>query len=442
MSTVRLERIAEQLKQEISALLQKGLKDPRIGFVTITGVKITADLSSARVFFSTPGTPEQRAESEQGLSSAAGFIRATLKKRLRLRTIPEISFHYDRSLDDGDRMERLLKEVRAQEGWDDPNRVRGSASEVARALREHKRFLVTTHTNPDGDAIASMLAMRRLLLQLGKEVRAYHVEDAPVNFRFLPDLAEVRRDFGDEAFDVTVVLDCSELERACPLPPPERRGMLVSIDHHLSAEPLGERYLLDPLASSIGELIAEVLVELGIEPDRDLATCIYTSILSDTGSFRYSSTTPRALQTAARMLSAGVQPWEVARAVYESQPAARLQLLARVLPTLEIEPRGRYASIVILLEMYQQSGGGEELIDGFINFPRGIQGVEVAIQFRETAPGRFKVSFRSAGKVDVAEIAGSFGGGGHRNAAGCTLEHPLPEVKRRIYQAVEAALPE
>jgi phosphoesterase RecJ-like protein len=442
MSTVRLERIAEQLKQEISGLVQKGLKDPRIGFVTITGVEVTADLQLAKVFFSTPGTPEQRADSQQGLASAAGFIRNTLKKRLRLKTIPELSFHYDRSLDEGDHMERLLKQVREQEGWDDPTRVRGSAAEVARILRERETFLVTTHTNPDGDAVASLLAMRRLLLALGKKVRAYHPEEAPVNFRFLPDLAEVRRDFGEESYDATIVLDCSELARASPLPPPERQGILISIDHHLSTEPLGQAYLLDPQASSIGELIAQIMAELGVQPDRETAICIYTSILSDTGSFRYSNTTPKALETAARMVAAGVQPWDVARAVYESQPLERLRLLSRVLPTLDVGPGGKYASITILLDMYRESGGGEELIDGFINYPRGIQGVEVAIQFRETAANRFKVSFRSAGKVDVAEIASAFGGGGHRNASGCTLEFPLADVRNQIYQAVEAALSE
>jgi bifunctional oligoribonuclease and PAP phosphatase NrnA len=442
MTAYRLQRIADQIGEEISALLLKGLKDPRIGFVTITGVEITRDLSQAFVFFSTPGTEEQRKQSREGLQSAAGFIRTTLGKRLHLKTIPELSFRYDKSLDNGDRIERLLSEVRKQEGWDDPTRPRGSVEELAGAINAARRFLVTSHKNPDGDAVASMLAMGHLLRSLAKEVVVYNPDAIPGNYQFLPGADSVTHQLAEESFDATVILDCSDLDRVGPLPPPERLGTVIGIDHHRTLTPLGKAYLLDPAASSVGELIDRLCQYMKIDVSLELATCIYTSILSDTGSFRYSNTSPAALSACARMLQGGVNPWEVALQVYESQPLSRIRLLALVLPTLEVDKSGRYGSIVITKEMFEKAGSNEAEIDGFINYPRGIEGVEVAIQFREMGADLYKVSFRSRGQVNVAEISEQFGGGGHANAAGCNLKGTLEEIRQRIYQAVEASLAE
>ena len=440
MTGYRIQRIAEQIQEEISSLLLKGLKDPRIGFITLTGVDVTRDLGQAFVFFSTSGSAEAREQSREGLQSAAGFIRKVLSKRLHLRTIPELTFRYDESLDQGDRIEQLLSEVRKQEGWDDPTRLRGTPEEIAQVIKACQRFLITSHRNPDGDAVASMLAMGHLLRSLGKEAVIYNPDPIPSNYQFLPGASDVGRQPGEEPFDATVILDCSELDRVGPLPPPERLGKMIGIDHHRTVKPLGEAYLLDPSASSVGELIDRLCQSMGIELTVEIATCIYTSILSDTGSFHYSNTGPATMFTSARMLQSGVNPWEVALQVYESQPLSRIRLLALVLPTLEIDPSGRYGSIVITQEMFVSTGSNESEIDGFINYPRGIVGVEVAIQFREIEAGLYKVSFRSRGQVNVAAISEEFGGGGHMNAAGCNLKGTLDEVRQRIHQAVEASL--
>ena len=442
MTAYRLQRIADQIGEEISGLLLKGLKDPRIGFVTITGVEVSRDLSQAFVFFSSPGTEQEREQSREGLQSAAGFIRTTLRKRLHLKIIPELSFRYDQSFDTGDRIERLLSEVRKQEGWDDPTRPRGSVEEVAHAIKASRRFLITSHKNPDGDAVASMLAMGHLLTFLGKEAVIYNPDPVPGNYQFLPGAGEVRSQPGEEPFDATVILDCSDLDRLGPLPPAERLGTLISIDHHRTLTPLGKAYLVDPAASSVGELIDRLCQYMEIEISVELAECIYTSILSDTGSFRYSNTSPATMFACARMLQRGVDPWEVALQVYESQPISRIRLLALALSTLEVDSSGRYGSIVITQEMFTKTGATEAEIDGFINYPRGIEGVEVAIQFREIGADVYKVSFRSRGQVNVAEISEQFGGGGHANAAGCNLKGTLEEIRPQIYQAVEDSLNE
>lgn len=442
MASIRSKRVAEQIQVEISAMLVKGLKDPRIGFVTITGVELSPDFSKARVFFCSTGNDAEREQSQEGLQSAAGYIRKTLGKLLRLKIIPEFQFKYDPSLDQGNRIESILQDVREQEGWDDPTRVRGSAEEVARALLDGRRILVTSHANPDGDAIGSVIAMGLLLGKLDKDVVMYNQDPVPGNFAFLPGAKELVHNLDGLEFDTTLVLDCSELSRVGKLPEIELLGKLVGIDHHLTAQPLGEANYLDPGASSIGEMIHAVLQHLPAELDPDVATCIYTSILTDTGSFRYSNTSPNALRVAAEMVAQGVSPWEVALAVYESQPLSRIKLLGLVLPTLQVAEHGRYGSIVVTQQMLTETGSSEEHIDGFINYPRGIEGVEVAVQYRELAQDSFKVSFRSRGNINVAEIADQFGGGGHANAAGCALEGDLEAVRTRIEQTIDRAIEE
>jgi bifunctional oligoribonuclease and PAP phosphatase NrnA len=440
MKSIRIRRVAEQIHEEISGLITKGLKDPRLGFVTITGVEVSPDLGSAWVFFSCPGTEQERSRSLKGLESSAGFIRKTLGRRLHLRTIPEFHFKYDESLDRGDNIERLLVEVRDKEGWDDPSRQRGSAEDVIRAIGEAEKFLVTSHFNPDGDAIASVLAMRSILLAMGKQVVAYNEDPVPRLYTFLPGSQAFVANPGDGPYDATLVLDCGELDRCGPLPPAPARGKLICIDHHLTTSPLGEAFYIDPGASSIGEMIDRMLPSLPVELNLEIANCIYCSVLTDTGSFRYSNTTPAALRSAARMVEAGVEPWEMSVKVYESQPLARIRLLAEVLQTLWLDPLGRYGSVLVTKAMLDDHGASMDMIDGFINYPRSIEGVQVAIQFREAEQGRYKVSFRSRGRVNVAEIASSFGGGGHRNAAGCTLEGSVDEVSQQVYDAVEVAL--
>jgi phosphoesterase RecJ-like protein len=442
MASIRIQRVAEQIQQELSSLLVKGLKDPRIGFVTITGVEVSADLGQAWVYFCTTGNPVDREQSLLGLQSAAGFIRKTLGKRLHLRTIPEFHFKYDDSLDKGNQVEQILSEVREKEGWDDPTRVRGSAEEVCQAILSHQRFLVTTHLNPDGDAVASVLAMRKLLLELGKEVVCYNPDRTPDNFRFLPGSEEILDNFGDQAYDATIVLDCSELKRTGPLPEEDLRGDLIGIDHHLTTTPLGDSHYLDPGASSIGEIIERLYEHLPIEISLEVAQCIYCSILADTGSFRYSNTTPKALRAAARMVAMGVSPWDTVVEVYESIPATRIELLAKVLQTFNMSEHGRYGSIIVRKNMLEETGATPDLLDGFINFVRSIKGVEVSIQFREVEEDSYKISFRSRGNINVADIAKQFEGGGHANAAGCTLKGPLETVQDKIFKAVESSLAE
>ncbi|TMA26401.1 MAG: bifunctional oligoribonuclease/PAP phosphatase NrnA [Deltaproteobacteria bacterium] len=313
---------------------------------------------------------------------------------------------------------------------------------AVRALRSARRVLVTMHRGPDGDALGSALALACALREMGREVVVYNPDELPYNFQFLPGADSVARAIApDEAFDVTIATDAGAYDRLGPdVPQPPRRGKLLNLDHHITTEPFGDINYVDPEAASVGILAYKIIKGLGHSLSADAATCIYASILADTGCFRYSSTDPECLRIAAVLLEAGVDPWEMTVRVYEMQPLARMRLLAEVLQTLEVH--GKLATITITNEMMARTGTHLDLTDGFINYARSVDGVEVAASFREPADGSrgWRVSFRSRGRVDVATIAQKFGGGGHRNAAGCTIQGDQASVRARIAEEIERAL--
>jgi bifunctional oligoribonuclease and PAP phosphatase NrnA len=309
------------------------------------------------------------------------------------------------------------------------------------ALRSAGKVLITMHRGPDGDALGSALALGCALRELGREVTVYNPDELPYNFRFLRGASEVAKSVpADATFDVTVVTDAGAYERLGPdMPPPGRRGLLLNLDHHITTEPFGDVNYVDPHAASVGILAYKIIHQLGTPLSKDAAECIYASILADTGCFRYSSTDPECLRIAALLVEAGVEPWEMTVRVYEQQPLARMRLLADVLSTLEVH--GKLATITITNAMVAKTGSEDDFTDGFINYARSVDGVEVAASFREPLNGGpWRVSFRSRGRVNVAQIAQKFGGGGHHNAAGCSIEGDEAAVRARIALEVEEAL--
>ncbi|TMA42492.1 MAG: bifunctional oligoribonuclease/PAP phosphatase NrnA [Deltaproteobacteria bacterium] len=309
------------------------------------------------------------------------------------------------------------------------------------ALRAARTVLITMHRGPDGDALGSALALASALRDLGREVTVYNPDDLPYNFRFLRGAAEVAKSLpAGAAFDVTVAADAGAFDRLGPdVPRADRRGVLLNLDHHITTEPFGDVNYVDPHAASVGILAYKIIRALGGPFSKDTAECVYASILADTGCFRYSSTDPECLRIAAELVEAGVEPWEMTVRVYEQQPLARMRLLAEVLSTLEVH--GKLATITITNAMVAKTGSETDLTDGFINFARSVDGVEVAASFREPQDeGPWRVSFRSRGRVNVAAIAQKFGGGGHHNAAGCSIEGDEAKVRARIADEVEEAL--
>ena len=312
---------------------------------------------------------------------------------------------------------------------------------IVEAIRNSRSVLITSHEGPDGDAVGSSLGMAAFLRALGKEVVVHLADPVPELYRFLPGADLVCSAIPDQDFDLAFVLDVGELRRAgTQFSAFTRIGQTVNLDHHLTCENFGTYNLIDEQAAATGLLVWRIAKAYGFTADHDTALCLYVAVLTDTGSFRYSNANREAFEAAGELLEqGGLNAWFVSERLYESQPRKRLELLAQALPTLEFIRNGQAASLTVTLDMYATSGANAELTDGFVNYPRSVAGVEVAIFFRQMEEKKFKIGFRSKGAVNVAALAQAFGGGGHHNAAGGTVEGTLDEVKRIVYQAVNEA---
>ena len=303
---------------------------------------------------------------------------------------------------------------------------------ILRIFDQHQSFALSTHVNPDGDALGSELALYSFLKDLGKQVKIFNTDAAPQNYRFLPfyDAILPVKAFQNDFPEVLVVLDAGVLKRIGPylsrsLIPTQ---VTVNIDHHTSAEPFGDYNLVETDASSTSEIIYRLIQHHGTPIGKERALCLYTGIMFDTGCFRYSNATPKAHRVAADLIQEGIAVDEVYRAVYESLPIGTLQLLSEVFQTLGTTPDGKIGWLYATQEMFRKTGTARDDVDGFINHIRSIDTVEVAILVSEYKYGESKASLRSKASVDVGEIAAMFGGGGHQRAAGCEIDAPCEEA--------------
>ena len=310
---------------------------------------------------------------------------------------------------------------------------------IADIIRKGRRFLVTSHVRLDGDAVGSELALYEALRGLGKEAVVYNQDRTPQMYAFLPDAGVIVNRLGPlEGFDAVFVLDCSEIERVGD-EAPRIAGIrqIVNIDHHISNDRYGHLTLTDAEASSTGEMVYRLLDGMGIEITKDMAVNLYTAILTDTGAFRYANTGPRTFAAAGRLLEKGADPAGIAQQVYETFPAVKIRLLARALTTLEFDWEGRIAALTVSKSMLDEAGAEWEHTEGFVEYPRSIEGVQVAAFLSEIGEGLYKVSLRSKGRFNVEEVARKFGGGGHINAAACRIEGDAETVKKRLFEAIK-----
>lgn len=315
-------------------------------------------------------------------------------------------------------------------------------------LKKGRKYLVVSHVSPEGDAVGSLLGMTLALRSLGFTATAYLEDPVPDLFKFLPGADTVVHSLdGAGSFDVTFAVDCGQKERLgkgfVALKNP---GRIINIDHHATNDAFGDVNVIVPGASAAGELVYDFCVAAGVKINRDIAVNLYVAIHTDTGSFRYSSSTPEAFEKAGALVRLGADPWEISRRVYENYPAKKYKLLGMVLSTLEVAEVGSgsakasVALINVTREMFRKAGAEKDLADGFVNYARAIEGVAVGVLLREAGDLEYKVSLRAKGDVDVAEVAQSFGGGGHRNAAGFMTKGSLEDVKARVIEALKGTL--
>ena len=314
---------------------------------------------------------------------------------------------------------------------------------VVEEINKGNKFLVISHLNPEGDAIGSLLGLALALRAAGKEAVAYLEDELPEMFNFLPGADTIVHDLtGLGPFDATMAVDCGQMERLGPrFNSFEGKGTIVNVDHHATNDSFGEINVIDPEASAAGEMVFDLVNAAGIDIDKAIATNLYVAIHTDTGSFRYSCSTPGAFKRAGSLVELGADPWEVSTHVYENLPYKRFLLLGLVLATMEVmEFDGvKVASLMVTNDMIEQTGASRELSDGFVNYARSVEGVEVGMLFKESEnpDGVCKVSLRSKGKVDVSAVAAVFSGGGHKNAAGCTIEGTLETTKGKLQAALK-----
>lgn len=314
--------------------------------------------------------------------------------------------------------------------------------DLARFIKDSRRLLVTTHINPDGDGVGSMCALYQALTRMGKDVILYDQDGMPDSLAFLPASDQVLAQIPtEEPFDAAIMVDCSEPRRAGDAFARASKGLAVGvIDHHLYSNIAGMVACLDESAASAGEVVWRLLKRMGATLNRDIALCIYTTLVVDTGFFRYSNTTGDVLSLAAELVSAGAEPWLVARNLDESYTEGRLHLLGAALSTVIVSDDGRYATMDVTQRMMRETGTALIDSDEFAPYPRTIKSVEVAALFRELADGTTKVSMRSKDHVNVAEIARRYGGGGHIRAAGFSLKCSLAEAKKLVKEEVKKTL--
>jgi len=306
--------------------------------------------------------------------------------------------------------------------------------DVVRLVRAGRRFLVTGHANPDGDALGSMLATLHGLRALGKEVVAYDHDPAPRRLAFLPGAGELVSDAAAlrGPFDATFVHDCGDRHLLGDrFPPPAVTGPLVVLDHHASGNDFGALSLRDTSAAAVGIIVARLLEALGVPLDATIAECLWSSLASDTGWFRYSSTDAETMRLAAACVEAGAVPWDFARRSEESQPPARLKLMARVFDTLELH--GAVALLILEQATLSATGTTTAEAEGLVSYARALDGVEVGVMLYEQ-DGGVRVSLRSKGGVDVGAVAASLGGGGHRAAAGCFVGGSLADARAKLLE--------
>lgn len=304
---------------------------------------------------------------------------------------------------------------------------------IGEIIEKYNSFLVVSHINPDGDAIGSSLALYRALKELNKEV---YIENPttpiPYIYSFLEDFNKIEPVSNSKDVEVVFIVDVAEVKRCGLSSEYLKSKKVINIDHHKTNTQFGDINLVMPEAAAVGCIIWDIFKENGINISKDTATYLYVSLLTDTGSFRYASTTPKTFEIASKLLEKGVEPWKVAYNIYETNSLNELKLLGLTLQTLEVYHNGQLAIEYITSDMFEKTNTTAENSEGFVNYARSVQGAEVGVLLREDAKNLFKVSIRSKDKVDVSQAAVEFGGGGHKNAAGGEIKGSLQEAKDKI----------
>ena len=311
--------------------------------------------------------------------------------------------------------------------------------QVVAAIHARRRFVVTSHARPDGDALGSQVAMGLALKALGKEVRLVDADPPPPAMRELPgvELIEVPPALDDPG-DAVITMECGDIGR--PVVEGMARGFVINIDHHPGNTGFGALNWIDLTAAACGEMVFDLILALGAKLTPAIATHIYLTILTDTGQFHYSHVTPRTFEICRRCVEAGADPTGLSRTIYDNNSLGRVRLFGAVLNGMELDATGRIATLVMDRALAVRCGGTYDDTEGLINFPLTVKDIQAVIFFKESATDDWRISMRSKGPVNINAVARDFGGGGHVNASGCGAKGRLDDLKRLVETKVAAAV--
>jgi phosphoesterase RecJ-like protein len=312
-------------------------------------------------------------------------------------------------------------------------------SQVVELIENKQNFAITTHVRPDGDGIGSSLGLCWLLRSLGKNAEVIASDGIPAAYLQLPGADEIRKVSEiDKEYDAIFVIECSDVAR--PHIKNLENQFVVNIDHHSTCAHFGSINWIDATASAVGEMIYNLCKAIGGRITKEIAECVYLALVTDTGSFHFPNTTDRTLKVASELVKVGVKPAQISEAVYNSYPWSRIELMRQVLSTVKRDETGKVAWMRQTVEMKETSGAVDGDNNGFVNIPLAAKEIEAVIYMREVEPEFFRVSLRSKDGVNVARVAEKFGGGGHKNAAGCRVYGDWDEKEKEIVAAIVEAV--
>jgi len=321
-----------------------------------------------------------------------------------------------------------------------------SLKKVITSIKRNKKFLITAHTNLEGDALGSELAMYNLLKKMGKEAVIVNEDDLPYEYGFLDVKNKINkfdRNVKKHKFDCLIVLDCSDLGRTGEVHRLNTGNKpVINIDHHISNQMFGDVNWVEPKACCCAEMVYKLYKKLGIPLDRESAVSLYTGLLTDTGSFHYPNTTSFAHKAVAELLKYKIDASKIFRNVYENIPFQDMKLLSRILPKIRRDAQGRIAWFQIERNMLMNRKITFDLSEHILGFARAIKDVEVVVLFKENlgVKNEVRINLRSQGKVDVNKIAQFFGGGGHKTASGATVKGTLDQVRKKVLAKIKESL--
>ena len=314
-------------------------------------------------------------------------------------------------------------------------------SQVVELIENKQSFGITTHVRPDGDGVGSSLGLYWLLRSLGKEAEVVLRDKIPPAYESLPGAENIKQTGAvNGKYDAIFVIECSDLSR--PGIGNLENQFTVNIDHHATSAHFGTVNWIDSTASAVGEMIYNLCKAIGGRVSKEIAECVYIALVTDTGSFHFPNTTDRTLKVASELVKAGARPSKISEAVYNSYEWSRIDLMRQVLATVKRSADGRVASLRQSLAMEKSAGATDGDNNGFVNMPLAAKDIAAVCYMREVQPEAYRVSLRSKGDLNVAKVAEKFGGGGHKNAAGCRVTGDWDEREKEILTALTEAVDE